>query len=338
VNNKKKDTNFSAIQNFVSLVYKNGNDWMPLPIWAKYFLELGATLSEYSVPGNNFVAAITVPTRGFAASLFCSGLILQRGILPTQCSEQHIEKIASLPIGTPVRFPSNNHQKDGLYNGEVSSCGKRYFRIQYEQGSEISIPVESAQKIEISGKDQIKLHKSQSGRELVPPSSLLKHLFDPPLLSRFVTESKLECVMLGQLNSLTQELMDHTIGYQIIEGRVAEGKILDLVRPKGTQYKTSNTSYRTLILPSSNKYNSQFTSKLNNFVTVFDNALSYIKWRSAFKNTNWVVILEKTDRNFDLALKEVNEDYYQNRIEKPSKIQLPNPPAGIELMFFEVRK
>ena len=324
------------IKNISRFAYFSNENWLPFPNWARYFLELGASLSCYESEGSKFVAAITIPVRAFASSLIASGIIIPRIGLPTHNLQSHISKIESFPIGTPVSFRTNNRRYDGYYRGTTNVFGKSYFKINYQQGGDIFIAFENSYKIELSEKQISGLPNIQSGRQLQPPSPLIKHVFEPNFLNKFLTESKIECLILGQQKAFQQELCNFQIGYQLGEERVASGRIIDFVRVRGNQFQPSNLSYRSYVLPSSGHYNQQFTSKLNNYVTIFDNPLGFIKWRNNFKNSNWFVVLDKTDRNFDLAINEINEEYIQNRLEKPIKVPLPNPPAGVDLMFFEV--
>ena len=326
----------SFLKRISHFTYLTNGQWLPFPDWARYYLELGAALSCYQGEGRKFVAAITVPVRTFATALVATGIIIPRVGLPSHNLQSHISKIEALPIGSPVLFRRDNRQYRGFYTGKVNHSGVPRFGINFQKGTEIFIAVADCYKIELLEKQTVHLPNIQSGRQLQPPSSLLKHFIENDILNKIIAESKLECVILGQQKLFQEELCDFSIAYQPEGDIIASGNIIDFVRVKGSQFQSSNLSYRSYILPSSSKYTSQFTSKLNNYVTIFDNPLGFIKWRNCFHNSNWFVVLDKTDHNFDLAIKEINEDYIQNRVEKPINLPLPNPPAGVELIFFEV--
>jgi hypothetical protein len=316
--------------------YFSDAKWQPLPRWACFYLELGAVLSNYESNERRFVVAITIPIRDFASSLISSGFIVSKAELSNQRVQAQISKLEALPIGTPVTFRKNNLQYYGIYQGAFQADGKQYFRIAYQQGGEIYFPYEDYYKIELSEKHKRHLPNIQSGRQLDQPSPLLKNLFEGEVLNRFLIESKLECVILGQQKSLRQELCNFLIGYRNMEDQMMSGMMVDLVRARGSQFQLSNRSYRSYVLPSSGKYNQQFTAKLNNHVTIFDNPLSFLKWRHCFTHSNWLVVLDKTERNFDLALKEINDEYINNRVEHQQQLRLPKPPPGVDIMVFEV--
>lgn len=332
-----QSNNPERFPSFDSLVYRSGDEWIGFPRWALFYLELGAALSHYEHEGKRFIAAMTVPIRSFAASLISSGVILPRIHLQIADNDSHIAKLESLSEGAPVLFRTDNRQYKGVFERCVCSNGKKYFLIRYNKITERAIPIESANKIEILSKEEVHIPKVQSGKALAPPSPLLEKLLDKESLYKFSMESKLECVILGQINALHQELCNFSIGYQVNEERVEEGKIQDLVRAKGNQFQPASMAHRTFILAANGKYSTQAISRLSNFVTVFDNALGFIKWRSCFRKSNWIVVLDKTDRNFELAIKDLNEEYVQYRIDQRAKLSFPNPPSGIELMFFEVK-
>jgi hypothetical protein len=333
----KIDDGKPITKQFDNLVYFSNDNWISFPQWAYYYMELGASLSNFKSEGTKFILAITTPVRNFAASLIAAGLIISTVDLPSSYINEYISKIENLPIGTPVTFRQDNRQKYGFYYGRVERGGQSYFNIQHLKRGEIYIPIENASTIEVSEKIKKNLPNNSSGRQLAPPSPLLTHLFEKETISKFVVESKLECVILGQQNIFRKELCEFQIGFKSNKNQIAYGKFVDLIRPRGSQFQPPNFSYRSYILPSNNTYNAKSIAKLGNNTTIFDNHLGFIKWHDSFKKSNWIVILDKTANNFDLAIKEVNEAYLLNQVDKRLKISLPSPPAGIDLMFFEVR-
>lgn len=324
----------SQIEHFA---YLDNGVWSPFPKWAVYYLELGAALSNYTNPGYRFVATITVPTRSFASALIALGIIASRAELPSNNLESHISKIKSLSAGTPIIYRTNNTKYNGTYEGTVNSFGKEYFLIKYQKGTEKAIEYGDSYKIELSEKQHISLPNVQSGRHLSPPSPLLKDLFGSNLLNRFLAESRLECLIMAQQKNIQQELCSFQIGHLNGTDTPSLGRIIDVVRVKGPQFQASNLTYRSYVLAPSGKYSQQFASRLNHYITLFDNAPGFIKWGSYFETSNWLLVLDKTDRNFDLAVKEINALYFRDRVDRQTKLPLPNPPSGVDVMFFETR-
>lgn len=320
-----------------SLVYKHDSQWVAFPDWAKFYIQLGSAISNHDTQETFLITAISVPVRAFAASLITAGIVISRLSLPSTSDVSYIERIASLPTSTPVTYRKNKKQYRGEYIGTICSGQQRYFCIRYEKGSEIFIPIESANKIEIQNKERISIPKIQTGRDLAAPSLLLEKLVDKALLNKLVMESKLECLILGQINLIQHDLCNLTIGYSAYGDHVADGRLEDLVRVKGAQFQPSAATHRSYVWSSSSRYSTQIMSKVSNYVTVFDNPLGFIKWRSFFRKSNWVVILDRTDRNFEFAIKDLNEEFVQYRLSQQTRIILPNPPSGIDLMLYEVK-
>jgi hypothetical protein len=331
----KPDDENKLLKNIGYFEYFSNDRFQPFPPWARYYLHLGAALSNFEKTDRRFIIAISTPVRAFASSLIATGIIISRFGLPNQNIQLHIKEIQGLPIGAPIIYRNENRQFKAFYKGTKTCDGKHYFILNYQIGTEKYVPYENSYKIELSEKQNIQLPNYQSGRQLQTPSAILKKYFELNELKKFLIESKLECVLLGQTKLFHEELCNLRVAIHIDE--IREGNLIDFVRIKGNQFQPSNLASRSLLLPSSNSYSSQFISKLNNYVTIFDNAIGFIKSRYLFRNSNWITLLDKTDRNYDLAIMDVNEEF-QNHIEKPNNINLPNPPAGVDLMFFEVTK
>ncbi len=339
---KNEKTSSSSIDHEIlpwidSLVYKHDTQWVAFPDWAKFYLQLGTALSNHDTKETYLITAISVPVRSFAASLIAAGIVITRLSLPKITDESYIDKILSLPTKTPVIFRTNNKKYRGEYMGTSSIGKQRYFCIRYEKGLERAIPIESAGKIEILNNEKISIPKIQTGRDLTAPSSLLEKLIDKASLNRLIMESKLECLILGQINLIQQELCNLAIGFNIYGDQVADGRLEDLVRAKGPQFQPSVATYRSYVWSSSSRYSPQTMSKISNYVTLFDNPLGFIKWRSFFRKSNWIVILDRTDRNFELAIKDINDEFVQYRLSQQTRTILPNPPSGVDLMLYEVK-
>src|SRR5262249_16773194 len=66
---------------------------------------------------------------------------------------------------------------------------------------------------------------------------------------------------------------------------------------------------------------------------IFDGATGFIRWRDHLRDSNWIVILDKTDVRFHEAEKIMNQAYL-SRIDDKGLVNLPSPPAGVEVMSF----
>ena len=317
------------------LFYKSDDAWKHLPDWAVFFLELGVAVSDYQQKGVHFILGISVPTRSFVAPLISAGIIAARIGRPTNVEEQ-INRILSFPSDTSVIFRSGSWGFRALYKEHVEKYPKKYFPLRLDKITLKFVPLNRANQIEIAGKDTFKLYDLQRGRPLPKPGMLAKELLCKSDLEKLLVETRLECVLLSQLNIMTQEISNTPFYYSSDNNDYTEAYLHDLVRPKNSNIFFA---YRSLILPASGRYSQQFASKFSPYVTVFDNSLAFIKWRSSWRHSNWIVVLDRTDRNFDYAINEINGEYNsQTRLTRKLKLPIPKPPAGVELMAFEVAK
>lgn len=319
------------------LVYKSGNQWVPLPQWARFFIELGSALSCYEKGDTRFVVVLSLPIRSFASSLISAGIIISRIDLLSQTDKRHIEIIASLKRGTPVSFRKPNKQMKGIFMGTVTRGGRSYFEIIAGNTSHY-YPFESANKIEILDKDRFLLPKNQTSKTLNPPSPLLKKILSKDLLFKFSMESKVECVILGQIKRLQHELCNTQLGFQNLEdGQIASGTLQDLVRVRDARFQPANMSHRSIVCPPNRRLSNQELNKFLNYVTVFDSHNGYLKWRHFYRKSNWIVILDRTEGNFENTIQVINDEYIKFREDSMFRVSIPKPPAGIELMMYEVK-
>src|SRR3990170_3097794 len=77
-----------------SMFYFDGSAWVGMPTWARFYLQLGAALSNAPHDGSRCVVAIDVPTRAFAAALVSSGIIVVRaGLQLGMRAKEHLSKL-----------------------------------------------------------------------------------------------------------------------------------------------------------------------------------------------------------------------------------------------------
>jgi hypothetical protein len=99
------------------LLFRDGREWRPIPLWARFFISLGAVLSAAHSPRRRIVAALSVPTPSFAAALIALGRILSEPISEPAKSavDDHFDKLVALPKQTPLIYFNG----EALYNGPL---------------------------------------------------------------------------------------------------------------------------------------------------------------------------------------------------------------------------
>lgn len=56
----------------------NFNEWVPLPLWGTFFINLGRYVAESNTGENRLVVGLAVPTRNYASALAALGIVVTR--------------------------------------------------------------------------------------------------------------------------------------------------------------------------------------------------------------------------------------------------------------------
>jgi hypothetical protein len=319
---------------FDNLYYRIDERWFPLPPWAKFYLELGNLLSQFDEKNRRFIAALAVPTRPYVSALISTGLILARSRLFFGDSDhEYYEKIIALEEGAPLIYRDGNRKKSAKKVDNQIYNGKLHIGIQVDEGTTNTrkyLRPENARLVEITDKDVGRLPQQQMGREIASPSELVRRILGETQLYDFVYQTRLESIILGPVNDLTYELETSLASSRTTQGD-SPGSLSDLMRVR--EFHPPGTAYRCSILAAANEGNLKATNETSAFAVLFDGSLGFVKWRDHWRQFNWVVILDRTDPNFDYAVDQVNNEY-AHRSELQVQWKVPQIPAGIEMMFF----
>lgn len=334
----KKDEFDHLIREFRRLSYQDEGKWFSLPAWARFYLILGASLSTIKSDKGPFVVSLAVPTRTFVSLFIASGVLLARSLLSNEDMSEDLSRIKSLPTGTPVIIRDQNKKLKGIYLGFKEYQGNTVIGIKYEKGTEKWFSCEKAKRIEILHQESVRLPKHQSGRPVVNLSPLIKSVINNSKLDDYVLCSKQECLIIGPLNLLKNEINLPSIALRSDNqdrDNYSKGSIQDILRVR--QFLPRNAAYRTIVLPARSKRVRSFRNTINPYLTVFDGA-NGLKWRGLWRSSNWVVILDRTERNFEIAIEQVNQEFVKYHDSKRIKLKIPKIPPGIEVMVYKVSK
>lgn len=318
---------------FARLLYKSTDGWSSIPEWARFYLELGASLANFHEEKIRYVAALALPTRSYTATFIGSGLAYANSFLQPDEIKQHLELILSLPNGSSVKYLNRDGRLlNGIKREVITVQGKLIIGIQKGGiGKEtIYIASEDASRIEISNKKRHHLPNNQIGRNIRPPSPLLDEILAEKSYE-YVFQTRIDGLVIGSFNSLEEEAKA-LMGIGSEDGTTYQGFLFELFRVHG--FNPPSSGHRFLLQAA----NSQETIKLpldvsQSFSVMFDGSLSFTKWKEYFKNENWIVLLDHTEANFKNAVSQINQEYIY-RTDAPLKISLPPIPSGIEMMFF----
>ena len=328
--------------------WANGQQ-LPLPSWGKFYLQLGAAVAQENSPQVGLVTALAVPTRSHAAVLVAAGAVISK-VKTTDTERQvspaaHFDMLCSLPAGTAVVL----HQGEKAYKGILVGCrdvkndGTAMIGVQTqsEKGGSLTewLPMESSLKVQLSSLTWTSLPANLEKAGVVNTSSseFTAQVFQGPDLWTFVTNSTLDCVIIGSIGSLVQEATATklSVGPQGLEASAGTGTLRDILRIR--RLYNNNEAFRSDIFPVYTRDHSVLLEEITPHLVIFDGAVGFLKWRDNWSHCNWAVLLDRTEPRFSEAVQIVNEQYLSRISEKELTLSAALPPS-VELVAFTVAR
>jgi hypothetical protein len=312
-----------------NLRYQSGKDWLLLPAWCKSYIELGIELARYPRTETRFKVALALPTNAFAATFVALGIVLESANQPV-VSKVYSEYIRSLPVGTPVIYQSLGRKFRGIIEGFFERDGKTHLTISLgrRQGLQLSLP-EHAPRITVADREFKLRNYQQGGKSPSIPALLGATVHDP---AAFITQTQLHCLIVALISDFRSEVENTVIGIDL-NGRIVWGPVQDILRVE--QFLGTNQAYRCQVIASSESPEQSVSSELENpSITVFAGANSYLKHYSKWANAHQIVLLDRTERTFQDAVDNLNENYGRRVDASSARLQF-DPPSGVDVMVFE---
>ncbi len=319
--------------NRADLFYEYNGELLSLPKWGQFYISLGQYIDKtISSSSNRTIVGLTVPSRNFCAPLITLGFIGDRIELSERTGDlEHIEYIKNLPFDTPVTFRSEFGKRfRGVYKGYVERGQELYFKLKTDKKTDRFVPVIDSRKIELLDKKEIKLWKNQTGRTIKQCSDFSLDLIGDQNAFSLTMYSKFEVVIIGSKKIIEKEIADQ----EFFTGNHKKGCLADVIRIK--EYQGKFSAYRSRVISNRIKRTKLHTIE-DPPLAIFDGSLSFLKWRPFWMKSNWVVILDRTDSQYDSSLEQLNRIYIQYHLANSAKIELPNIPDGVEITIFEVK-
>lgn len=315
----------------------NFDQWVPLPAWGTFFINIGRWVAEAETGENRLVLALAIPTRNYAAALTALGVVLARANITTAKIDinSHFQQLSSLPIGTAVNYQRNGKTLKGIYQGVEIVNGEQRLRIQTENKINGSLKYlvcrEESPNVKIASSQHINLPKKQAGRSIVAPSEFLHTLIGADT-QEFAAKTRLECAVIGRVSILQQEIKEVPFAHYSSKSESKIGYLHDVLRVR--DFLNEGEAYRSEVLPAQGNNPPETTNKSIPHVIIFDGATGFIKWRNDWRNSHWIVLLERTEPRFQEAVTEINSEY-GNRIDGEEIHNIPSVPPGVELVVYQ---
>ncbi|MGG3641179.1 hypothetical protein ABES38_07325 [Bacillus gobiensis] len=320
---------------------KNKNGWAALPDWANFYINAGKVFFDILPTKAKARLVLTLPTRSYAGVCIAYGAILSSisDKIDDKTIDEHFQKIRGLEIGTSVIYRKQSRTYRGIYSGTEMVDGEERIRITIQEKMAGNLTEILNRKrslsIQIATDKNFKLPKTPKGREN-RVSSFLKTGFQDYNYNRLLTLSQPQFYYVGRKKWVKNEAIDTVMAvYDLKNNQYIQGNLHDLLRMK--EFMGEQDSYQSHLLSSSatsHKFDLKNTAPST--FTIFDGAMSYLRWREEFKYTHSILILDRTEAQFENALFELNDEYIlSQKMGKDFPIDARLIPKGVEMMLWE---
>jgi len=302
---------------------------LPLPEWIKFYIQLGGEIAKLKLSGRRTVTAVALPIQDYAAVFVALGIVLIRSEFLRDTSH-YFDSLCKLPKGTPLIYKNQNRKRKGSHQGTKNWGGQRHLVIQFESkksgGLKEWIPEQRADQV-LVGNEKKKLPKRQKGYQFNENIDFLNTLLKESEVYQFLRGCHLDCAIVGNFNRLKSEINETSLCKLN-----SLGTLQDVLRVRSLS--SNKQHYHTELF--SDRRQPNLSGYDNPFVTIFDGALGFLKWRDYFRNSHWIILLDRTENNFPEAVDILNQDY-MGRVSEEKLENLSSISLGVETLVYQDR-
>jgi len=305
---------------------------LPVPEWVYFYINLGLEVSSYEQGANRLIVALAVPTRTLAAALVAFGVTVgaSKAYYQKFKLEEHLKQLLSLQEGAPIVYLRKNRQLKGKYLGHKEFNDGLRLCLELEQGTKHWILANQAASIRaVSPTSKVQIPKHQRGRRITRSNQFLSTFLDDDCANDLLLRSKLMCTVVGRVSLLREEIVET----QFAAKRGGTGALNEILRVQ--RFVSTNSTYRSHIVAADKEMSPETASAFTAPVIVFDGSSGFLKWHRYWNTSSWIVLLDRTERNFDPAVTLLNQHFVQNRVGDQVPLKAPGIPPGVEAMVYE---
>jgi hypothetical protein len=311
-----------------TLGYRQDGSVSVLPPWAAFLISVGRFGVEHRLPGRRLVVGVSVPTRAFAAAFCALGVAIAAYEDPeAHDPRQQLERLRSLPRGTPVRYRSGNHLYCGRFREIANVKGTAHIVIDMG-GYEYRRPWYAADFVQLLEPEEEFVRR----RLLATNPDFVRACLpgvDPFAHAGF---TNLDCMIVGIKHPLRAEICDEPI-WAITDGGVPFcGCLNDLLRCDAFELN-ANDHDRTVIVSAYGQGPPDKYAHADPPAVVFDGAPGFLRLRSHWRRSPWILVADRTSPSALDAAGAFNQELAMSIADAPLG-GLGSIPDGIELAAF----
>lgn len=308
-----------------------------MPAWSNFFINLGEELAKRSNENKRWTAALSLPTKAYIAPFIGVGIVSSIFInsSPDGLLEAHFQTIASLEQYTPVLYRKNKRVLKAEFLGVADYQGEQRLLIKTQStqagGLTEYISKKNALDVQINLNQSSRLPNNQRGRTVTIESPLADTIFGVHS-NALLKQSETKLCFVGGKEQLESEMKKAQ--FAVLEGnQFIRGTLNDLLRIR--QFQHTVDPYQSEFV-SSQARNSETELSLNpSSIVIYSGSNGYLNWIEDFLYKNSVIILDRSEPQFEIAVEEVNSRYIQSNRITSSELDLGTMPGGIELLYWE---
>ncbi len=245
--------------------------------------------------------------------------------------EEHIARLSALKPGTPVTYFRGAKKYRGVFKTWATEGNIRYFVVQVATtgGETRYIPLHQLRDVAVASSKNETLPKYASGRAVTGNIPFVTPLLKGRDVNEFVRRSILDCVILGRVNALRNEIDGVQFASKAGPATFAEGTLQDVLRVR--EFSSAMSTYRSSVL----SIESTGTNDgMDTPVVIFDGAMPFLKHHHAWPLPNRILVLDRTERGFQSAVDTLNQEYVTEAVTDVN-LDIGVVPDGIEMVAFQ---
>lgn len=309
------------------LGYKTGKRSVQhLPEWAQYLVRLGRHAVDHDVPNRRLVVGVTVPTRAFAAAFAALGVADAAYQDPEKRDpRQNFERIAGLPAGTPIRFRRGRFLYSGQLLGTEVVGGVEH--LTYHDGTKCYLPWDRCGSVEPLDPAEQFVRR----RQLAPNARFVEAALEVDPLAHASTTC-LDCLVVGVKDALRTDIVDEQFTVTTDDDIEVTGVLNDLLRCDAFELN-ANDHDRTAVVSGFLDEVPERLQRERPPVVVFDGPQGYLRLRSHWRRSPWIVLLDRTAPAFASAGDCFNQELALS-VDDADLSALGEPPQEFEVCAY----
>jgi hypothetical protein len=315
-----------SVEHHLGYLRSPGDAPEALPSWATLIAHAGAELAEINPAQQRIIVGVTVPTRGYASAIAAAAHVLRRNQLnPLDPSDAdlHFEQLRELPAGTAIKLRQGGRLHDGLLLGTEVREGNELLKVS-TRGMTRLLPKQIA--LNVRAADGTKQDGHLRSRRIeIPP--LLTAFLDQQDAASYATNSRVDCIIVGTLTSITTDLMEP--GFGAGSDPSVHGCLQDLVRARGVA--GAATGSRTALVPAGADEDELTEHKP--WLVIFDGGRGYTRLGHLWTRSHHLVVIDRSAPSAEPAAEAFNFAYFERSGEVD--FGTAEVPPSIELLAFE---